>query len=643
MEMRAGEEDDIDIGQDLTPPLSPLAFSLYNSSLLSHCSSCSSPLPPNPHPHHHLPSLLYCSLKCSSTSNPHLSAAEHHLLHTHPHHLSDTSDLRASLRLLYRFDADISGFGGFPARIRGLLTNREKLIGIAGNDGVKERIKDGGKAIAVARRMSEGLDLDGGEGNCVVEEAVLCAVLTNAVEVQVKGGGSIGIAVYGTDFSWINHSCSPNACYRFLPPEFSGGESRLRITPVATAGGGGIELVDNECKGYGPRVVVRSIKAIKKGEEVSIAYTDLLQPKALRQSELWLKYRFICCCRRCSALPPCYVDLVLQLIVNTYGSFFVQEESVVNLDSTNPSYDQNFYREKEIEKLTDHIEDAISDYLSFNNAESCCEKLENALTHGLLKEENLQQKIRLHPLHHLSLNTCTTLASAYKVRGTELLDLNPESDNDEDYMRAFDMNRISSAYSFLLAGATHHLFLSESSLIASTANYWTYAGESLINLARSTIWNFVLKRQSPVTDFSPFQSPKSCDCVLMAMFEADFVSSQSRNTEFEDISREFLHCIKNITPNVWSFLVSSNCYLRTIKDPLDFSWLGTKKSVNISELLKGNLDSSKEEGFADQERMDIFRLGVHCLLYGGFLSRICWGKDSYLTCSIQSVLNGGRT
>lgn len=204
------------------------------------------------------------------------------------------------------------------------------------------------------------------------------------------------------------------------------------------------------------------------------------------------------------------------------------------------------------------------------------------------------------------------------------------------------MSRISSAYSFLLAGATHHLFFSESSVIASAANYWTYVGESLINLARSTIWNFVLKRRSPVTDVSPFQCPKSCDCVLMAMFEADFVSSQSPNMEFEDISREFLHCINNTTPNVWSFLVSSNCYLRTIKDPLDFSWLGTKKSVNISEL-KANLDSSKEEGFADQERMNIFRIGVHCLLYGGFLSRICWGNDSYLTCSIQSVLNGEGT
>lgn len=29
----------------------------------------------------------------------------------------------------------------------------------------------------------------------------------------------------------------------------------------------------------GPRLIVRSIKRIKKGEDVTVAYTDLLQPK----------------------------------------------------------------------------------------------------------------------------------------------------------------------------------------------------------------------------------------------------------------------------------------------------------------------------------------------------------------------------
>lgn len=33
---------------------------------------------------------------------------------------------------------------------------------------------------------------------------------------------------------------------------------------------------------YGPRMIVRSIKRIKRSEEVTVAYTDLLQPKVRR-------------------------------------------------------------------------------------------------------------------------------------------------------------------------------------------------------------------------------------------------------------------------------------------------------------------------------------------------------------------------
>jgi hypothetical protein len=38
-------------------------------------------------------------------------------------------------------------------------------------------------------------------------------------------------------------------------------------------------VIDEVCENNGPRIVVRSIKRIKKGEEVTVAYTDLLQPK----------------------------------------------------------------------------------------------------------------------------------------------------------------------------------------------------------------------------------------------------------------------------------------------------------------------------------------------------------------------------
>jgi len=38
MEMRSTEE--IETGRDITPTLSPLSFSLHNSHLNTHCSTC---------------------------------------------------------------------------------------------------------------------------------------------------------------------------------------------------------------------------------------------------------------------------------------------------------------------------------------------------------------------------------------------------------------------------------------------------------------------------------------------------------------------------------------------------------------------------------------------------------------------------
>lgn len=130
---------------------------------------------------------------------------------------------------------------GVWERIAGLMTNRERLIFQEDkNDHLQETgnredldenvknssekdpflkwIRNGAKLMAMARRMQ------GGDINVnvvapeeyVVEEMVLCLVLTNAVEVLDKSGCNVGVAVYGTVFSWFNHSCSPNAWYRFL-------------------------------------------------------------------------------------------------------------------------------------------------------------------------------------------------------------------------------------------------------------------------------------------------------------------------------------------------------------------------------------------------------------------------------------------
>lgn len=99
---------------------------------------------------------------------------------------------------------------------------------------ISARVKDGARAMAAAR----SIEMEENGQDAVLLEAALCLVLTNAVEVHDKEGRSLGIAVYApTDFSWINHSCSPNACYRFLisPQNTTSrhpSETRLRILPA---------------------------------------------------------------------------------------------------------------------------------------------------------------------------------------------------------------------------------------------------------------------------------------------------------------------------------------------------------------------------------------------------------------------------
>uniref|UniRef100_M1C886 SET domain protein n=1 Tax=Solanum tuberosum TaxID=4113 RepID=M1C886_SOLTU len=321
MEMRAKEA--IPIGQDLTPPIPPLSLSLHHSTLLSHCSSCFSPLPPpppslhyppffspkNPNPNHFI---RYCSLQCSSLDSPiHFSSSEFHFFHLFPQPLHTnfptSSDLRLSLRLLHRFQTlnliqESNGSFLNLERIGGLVTNFRKVMFLEehcndnDDDDLSGRIRHGAKALAASRRMRLGLDTNREllYEEYTVEAAVLCLVLTNAVEVHDKDGRSLGVGVYDVPFSWVNHSCSPNASYRFCTASDSGGISECRICPAATeTGAAGIESesissnpelqksmsVIGGSETCGPKIILRSIKGINKSEEVLITYTDLLQPK----------------------------------------------------------------------------------------------------------------------------------------------------------------------------------------------------------------------------------------------------------------------------------------------------------------------------------------------------------------------------
>nr|GMC54583.1 protein SET DOMAIN GROUP 41 [Ipomoea batatas] len=641
MEMRAVE--DVAIGEDLTPPAPPIAVALHDSRRFINCSACFSPLAsaplfstnannvPSPSPF-----LRYCSPRCASLDSPlHFSSAEFHLLlrQSPPSTCPDSSDLRLSLRLLHRFETLrlVPRNDGVFDRIGGLMTNRAEFLRTRSDedDEVLERIKEGARAMAAARRTRDGPDLESSSaGECAVEEAVLCLVLTNAVEVQDSAGCSVGVGVYGPSFSWINHGCSPNSSYRFSTMPCSATVPRLLISPASTDGdtANGNELTNSKFlsaigneEGYGPRLVVRSIKAIKKGEEVLIAYTDLLQPKGMRQSELWLKYRFTCCCNRCHADPATYVDRVLQ------------EISVVDLDNPTSTYINNSDRDFATKKFIECFDDAVDDFMAFSNTTSCSGKLENLLIHGYANDklkpggETSCQKFKLHPFHHLSLNAYTTLASAYKVLACELLALGPA--NDTDRFKAFSISKASAAYSLLLAGSTHYLFCFEPSLIISVANFWTSAGESLLSLVRSSLWDSCLESSPSFAEFSSSSSQSCNKCTLQSRVKASFIWSRDLNVELSETTRQFLNCITNLTPKVWHFLINKGHYLNFIKDPIDFRWIeSTEFSVLPDHVASSELKSDSEtEADMDSScvRTGLFQIGFHCLLYGSFLSSVC--------------------
>ncbi|GMH01021.1 hypothetical protein Nepgr_002860 [Nepenthes gracilis] len=648
--METRVEEDIGMGQDITPPLPPLSFSLYDSCLHSHCSSCFLSLSPSsPRPATALsPFLAYCSSKCALVDSLlHLSSAEHHLfllLRSHPSAWphGDSSDLRASLRLLRLLELLHLLPSPLPNRLAGLMTNRDKLASASGtmpNDENLVRIRDGARVMAMARSMRDGKEFG---GKCEVEEAVLCLVLTNAVEVRVNGEMPLGIAVYDRCFSWINHSCSPNTYYRFTL--FSevlawSNHKKLRMIPVGDEiiADTGASCVCELAKGfdnYGPRMTVRSITAIKRGEEVTVTYTDLLQPTTIRQSELWLKYQFFCCCRRCNAVPQTYLDHCLR---ETFSpNFLPANTSSINF----------FPSDEAIGKLKDYFDTIIAEYMSVGNPASCCEKIENLLTRCLADELLEPDKgsspvdFRLSLLHHLALNAYTTLYSTYKIRA----DLHVNGMQ----LQAFDMSRTSTAYCLLLAGATHHLFLSEISLIASAATFWMSAGESLLCLARNSFWDSIAPHPLPLS------IQKCVNCPLLENFEGNFSCTRDQSVEFDETSQQFLYCISVITPTAWSFLVQGCHYLKDIKDPINFSWLGAIRTSYIGDFhaqlghnelyssyaAKGNIPRSNELGPGSEERTSTFQLGVHCLVYGGYLSGICYGHHSYMMSYMQNLLYG---
>ncbi|XP_010500104.1 PREDICTED: protein SET DOMAIN GROUP 41-like isoform X1 [Camelina sativa] len=538
MEILAAE--DIDIGTDLIPPLSPLASSLYDSFLSSHCSSCFSLLPQAPpHPH-------YCSAACSLTDSPIDSPQS-------PPEISPIlpSDIRTALRLL---NSTVVVTSSSPHRLNGLLTNHHRIMS---DPSLSVAIQNAASFIATFLRSNRE--------NTELEEAAICSVLTNAVEVQDSTGLALGIALYDSRFSWINHSCSPNSCYRFvntITTSYQDGLAFAKTIPhiiTNTETSSNFESKafcslqeQGRTVGYGPKVIVRSIKKIKDGEEITVSYMDLLQPTGLRQSDLWSKYRFMCNCGRCVASPPAYVDSILE------GVLALEPEI-----TTVSHFHGTTNKDEAAGKMSDHIQGAIDDFLSDDiNRKTCCEKIESVLHHGIqIKADSSQpHHLRLHPCHHVALNAYITLATAYKIRSV---------DSEIDMGKAFEMSRISAAYSFFLACASHHLFSAEPSFAISATSFWKNAGESLLDLALKFSMESSVETTYKCTKCLTLETPNS-------------------HRDIKEKSRQILSCVTDISQVVWSFLTRGCPYLAKFRSPVDFSFAttnGDREESNEDQML----------------------------------------------------------
>ena len=104
---------------------------------------------------------------------------------------------------------------------------------------------------------------------CVQLVSLCCRINSNSHSIfdnYSSSNGVVGLGLFPTT-SILNHSCFPNCFF----------------------------------SGMGERMVVRSLRHIAPGEELTVPYIDLYQPRRDRLIELHTDKHFVCACERCRA------------------------------------------------------------------------------------------------------------------------------------------------------------------------------------------------------------------------------------------------------------------------------------------------------------------------------------------------------
>ncbi|KAK8967127.1 hypothetical protein KSP40_PGU011636 [Platanthera guangdongensis] len=227
--------------------------------------------------------------------------------------------------------------------------------------------------------------------------------------------------------------------------------------------------------------------------------------------------------------------------------------------TTNPKSENNEFSESQLLEVSGYLEETLAEYMSNGNPEECCQKLGNMLSDGFHNKfsEAFESRFWLHPLQFVSLKAYIALSSAYRIQASnfDYTDL-----RFSEVSKSFKMARSSAACSLLVAGASLHLFMFETSIMLNTAVLWIDAGESFLYLLR--IARYLGKLLEPG-------------------FSLEFVSShftvvkdQCKSTEdLLVVSAHFIDSVSHIMINLWPFLSHGHSYLECIKNPVNFSWL----------------------------------------------------------------------
>lgn len=282
-----------------------------------------------------------------------------------------------------------------------------------------------------------------------------------------------------------------------------------------------------------------------------------------------------------------------------------------------------------IEDLGDVLQQAIYEYSSSDNPEACCDMIESMLSNNLVsdlkQEENSGRKHILQPLHHICITAYMTLASAYRFRALKLEAVSLDGENADDFFR---MAKAAAAYSLVLAGATHHFFLSECSFMIPLSHFLLNTGQYLLYLVESI-------------------KGKTRQNISEARFSfSSYPASSTKNDyppchEFRSTCEAFGKQILSLSLHCWPVLVRSLPCLQKIKNPMEFSMLGT---TIYQSVLSGedhtNLSAHEPAGLTEKQKEHILCLSLSCITYGKYLGSICYGQQHYLADHAKYLLEG---